>query len=141
MLFMFCSFLLLSSKYSITHPHFNILPRLSHPLHYPGPILDNRISGGLAQNFPPAMVSSRGPYSLLTLKDSNVFLQKGPFLHGFEGASPPQPSRPSAVSGPSLLILSGGLCTVMKYDQGPKQNSIYTFSKMPSANVSPRFSL
>ena len=48
-------------------------------------------SGGLAQNFPPAMVSLRGPYYLLTQKDSNVFLQKGPifskkgpFLHDFE---------------------------------------------------------
>ena len=49
-------------------------------------------SGGLAQNFPPAMVSSRGPYYLLTRKDSNVFLKKGAFVHGFEGgrwASPP----------------------------------------------------
>ena len=48
-------------------------------------------SGGLAQNFPPAMVSLRGPYYLLTRKDSNVFRQKGPFfskkgpfLHDFE---------------------------------------------------------
>ena len=37
-------------------------------------------SGGLAQNFPPAMVSLRGAYYLLTQKDSNVFRQKGPFF-------------------------------------------------------------
>ena len=51
-------------------------------------------SGGLAQNFPLAMVSSRGPYYLLTWKDSNVFLQKGPFLHDFEGAHRPRAGRP-----------------------------------------------
>ena len=27
----------------------------------------------------------KGPYYLLTRKDSNIFLQKGSFLHDFEG--------------------------------------------------------
>ena len=53
-------------------------------------------SGGLAQNFSPAMVDSRGAYCLLTRKDSDIFLQKGPFfskngalLWDFEGAHRP----------------------------------------------------
>ena len=58
-------------------------------------------SGALAQNFPPAMVSSRGPYHLLTRKDSQVFMQKGPFQQKggpfcmiLRGAQWPRAGRP-----------------------------------------------
>ena len=42
-------------------------------------------SGGLAQNFSAAMVDCL----LTTRKDSNIFLQKGPFLRDFEGGGGP----------------------------------------------------
>ena len=79
------------------------------------------ISGGLAQNFPPAMVSSRGPYYLLTRKDSNVFLQKGPLfskkgalLHDFEGGHGPAGHWVS----PPLIAIHNGITPAWNSSDG-----------------------